>query len=687
MEGFSAPDRGAGGMNALSFLTRNPESLVPALFDVVTKTQISGPIFILNLVVSVFVVLFFLATAAKRLIDTGNTGRPDGDGGLAWWIFRFVFGALLVTPAPDYSLGQRAVIGVALAGSGFADRIAVALGPARDAMRPNTSSSAALTPLAVSAASAQGGTVIARLFQMRWCQWHLNHEVDRAVIPAPTVKTTFDGTTIWQFGGLMRRGQNVPDACGSLSLPMPADSRADASWLDRQYKNFSDVSQTIIDAHVRALTVAANKTAQIVSTYPTTPGSPNLEIDQQNAWRGRVREQARELAREYDAAVIAAGGGLAQQQQHSAQAQANQLDPRWGWVRYGLDFHRRATSATAVVNALSWIPTFSEPRLNDSAAQSWRMMGEYMTQDMRAAGLLPAVPASSGSSSGFDIASLIGVTQLRAAMNIFSTPTADVFEVAGIVGPVLTNISSAALLSYAAVSAFAPGIGSFVSLLFGTMLAIGQTLSLALPMAPLVAWVFLVLSWFYAALALLIALPFSAITLARDDEPALWSQSVSPLVGHFLQLLCLPALITIGMTLITPILQFGWFLISTAVMPIAQAGMTGSALGVAFGALFAALFVISTLISLVYFSVSKVSGIAQLVTQKLAFLSARAMNLSSGERISGGENTSSAPIGGGTRAAAPAPGANPTPGIASGPGSGMTNPQSHVAASVPQPKK
>lgn len=698
MEGFAAPDRSAGATNALSFLTKNPESLVPALLDAITKTQLSSAIFVVNLVIAVLVVYFFMATALKRAIDTGNTGRPDGDGGLAWWAFRFLFGALLVVPLPDYSLGQRAVVGAALAGSGFADRIAIAAGPARDAMRASlvsltgTSGNQQNTALAIAAASPEGAATVAKLFEIRWCQLHLSQALggnSNVLIAAPTPRRGLDGTQFWDFATEKLDPRVSPDACGSVSLPLSAEDKAEAGAIARAFRNYSDVSQTILIGHQNAILTAANDAATVIAAFPIHTRDAHLQDESVTAWRSRVRAEAQRIAAEYDRTVIAAGGGVSRAAEQPRQAAANEMDARWGWINYGLNYHRRASVATDTINALSWQPRISGPRVNENVVPKFRQMADFVSQDMRAAGLVPPIPTADSSGS-FDLASYIGVDKLRAALQIFSNPSADVFEVAGLAGPILTNIATAALAAYAAASYFVPGLGSFVSIVFGTLLAVGQTLQLALPLAPLVAWMFLVVGWLAQVLLFFVALPFCAIALARDDEPGFWSPSVTPLIGRFVNVLLLPTLLVIGISLLTPLLQLGWTILALAIRPIAQASTGGSVLGAAFSVMFAALFVVSTLVSLVYFAVSRIGSVANLATEMLSFLHRSSGSVTTGERIFGGENTSSAPVGGGGKSAAPQPGAGAGQGAGGGiekAGAGITNPKNHVAASVPGPKK
>lgn len=685
MEGYTAPDR-SGGDTSLRFLAENPDSLVKNLFLAVTDSQITSAILSVNLVLASIVVFFVIGTFAKRLIETGTSGFVDRDGGLSWWSFRVLVAMILVLPAPDLSLGQRAVIGAALAGSGFADRISIAAGPARDAIRARlTNAPGGIAPgtsaIQIAAPSAQGAAIVAKIVEMRWCQFNLSGNMREGMfVPAVVERRSWRGARIWDFGPGRPHGNYTPDACGSIEMPMSAEAKANATRVGAALRAYSDIPQKILDAHERALADVIAKTGEFFITFPHhTRDYVRLTNEETVQWRVRFRDRTQQWAREYDQTVISAGGGTSTNVEQPRGATV-ELDPRWGWIRYGLVYHRRAQVAAETINALAWVPTTSSPNITARDMGDWGKFLHIAADDMRAAGLVPATPTES---SGFDFASLIGVAQLRAALAMFSNPSADVFEVAGTAGPILTNIATAGLTAYAAASFVVPGIGSFVSLIFGTLLLTGQTLSLVLPLAPLVAWLFLILGWFSQVLVLLIALPFSAIAAAKDDEAGLWTSSIAPLAGRLVTLLFLPALLVLGLTLVTPILQFGWLLLSLAIRPVAEASVSGSALGLIFGVLFAAFFIIATLTSLIYFAISRVGSIAQLAEQIVGLVQ-RSSGLSVGERVTGGENTGSAPVANARVAAAPPP--PPGPPGAGSPGSALGAGKQTIAASVPTRK-
>lgn len=697
-EGIAPQTKSGGVLDALQFLTPSDKSLVGSLLADVQSTQISSGIFTLNLVAFSIAACFFIPRLYSRLLMSGNTGELDADKSLAAWANKCLIAFILATPAPDFSIGQRLVIFLTSAGSALGDRIAVEVGSPHDALRLNlrygaTSSASTPTPPAAKI-SPEGAAIVARIFEARWCQLHLinstKSEPGRPTsLPPPVETTRFDGSSVLQFGtgdGANATGGIAADICGSLTLPLPKETREEAKGLVASAKlliqNVSDVSRPILTAHRAAIETASTTAAIAVLQYPISTRDAHLVNADVAAARGKMRDASVAIAREYDKTVSAAGGATTRAAQAQTPAgSANALDVRWGWIRFGLDFHRRAASATATATALSWIPSFTPASLTDQLNPKWKQNFGFMQDDLRAAGLIPTVPPSAlgqaTSGSGFDIASLVGADKIINAMQIFSDPYADTFEVAGLVGPVFTQIASAGLAAYAVVSAAIPGIGSFVSFVLGTMLTVGQILSVVLPLAPLVGWLMLILGWFVLVITTLIAVPLASIALVRDDSSDLLGGAMTPLISKTLTLVLLPTLLVLGVTLITPTLQLAWLVLATAIMPTATAVQQGSALGVVFGGVIAALFVISIVVSTVYYAVTKIAAVPNAVNEFLQAQSEKSPGV--GERISGNEHISSTPALG--RAGAPS-GKTPTPGSSGGGGAGGNT----VAASVPPPR-
>jgi hypothetical protein len=662
-EGIAPQAQTSGVLDALRFLAPNSESLVGSLLADVQSTQISSGIFTLNLVAFSIAACFFIPRLYSRLLTTGSTGELDSDKSLAVWATKCLIAFILVTPIPDFSVGQRLVIFLTSAGSALADRISVAVGSPRDALRLNLrfgAAASATTPTTPAAAiSPEGATIVARIFEARWCQLHLvsaqqNQTGGRPqALPAPTEIVRFDGSTILQFGAGdagQATGGLAQDICGSLTLPLPAETRAEATTMLQKaallIQNVSDVSRPILDAHRQAILAASTAAALAVLQYPISTRDSHLADASVATARGKIRDAAVVAARAYDTTVSAAGGAVTRAGQQQVPAgNANTLDVRWGWVRYGLDFHKRAASVTASATALSWTPNFSPPAITDQLAPSWKQSYSYMQDDLRTAGLIQIVPPSAlgkdTSGSGFDIAALVGADKIVGAMRIFSDPHADIFEVAGLVGPIFTQIGSVGLATYAVVSAAIPGIGSFMSTLLGTMITIGQILSVVLPMAPLVGWLMLIIGWFVLIVTTLIAVPLASIALVRDDGADLLGGAMTPLISKILTLIFLPALLVLGVTLITPILQIAWLVLASAVMPSATAAQQGSALGVVLGGVISALFVISTVVSIVYFSITKIAAVPAAVNEFLQANGEKPPGV--GERVTGSEQISSTP--------------------------------------------
>jgi hypothetical protein len=699
-EGIAPQQQSSGALDALQFFKPNETSLVGSLLSDIQSTQISSAMFVLNLVAFAIALCIFVPKLWARAVVVGGTGEIDSDRATSAWAIKCWLAILLVTPVPDFSVGQRLVIFLTSAGSALGDRIAVATGPARDSMRLRLQQYGAArsgtTPAEPTASiSPEGSTITARIFEFRWCQLHVvsaqqNQSGGRpTTLPAPTEIKRFDGTTVLRFGAGdagSSIGGIAEDICGSVSLPLPAETRAKATTTLQKVallvQNVSDVSRPILDAHRVAIDAASTAAAVAVLSYPISVRDAHRADATVAEARGRMRDAAVAAARAYDKTVSAAGGAaLRAGQKQTPAGTANALDIRWGWINFGLDFHQRAAAVTAAAAALSWVPQFSPPSITDQLAPAWKQNYSFMQDDLRSAGLIPIVPPSAlgkdTSGSGFDIAALVGADKIIGAMRIFGDPSADVFEVAALVGPMFSQIASVGLVTYAVVSAAIPGVGSFLSMLLGTMLLIGQTLSVVVPMAPLLGWLMLILGWFVLVVTTIFAISFASIALIRDDSPDLLGGAVTPLISKILTLLFLPALLVLGMTLITPILQLAWLILASSIMPIAVAAQQGSALGVVLGGVIAALFVISTVVSLVYYSITKIAAVPAAVAEFMQAHGEKTPGV--GERVTGSEQISSTPAL--SRAGSP-PGKPPTPGSGGGNGGGGNI----VAGSVPPPR-
>jgi hypothetical protein len=701
MEGIAAPEQ-SSKLAALQFLAVRAESLVPSLFDALRATQITSVVLTLNLVLIALTMIALFYTAYNRALRAAATGQADGQKSTSYWAIRVWLAVTMLIPAPDFSLAQKFVFFIANSSSGFADRLAVAAGDPRNTMRINlrfagNQTSPDGTPGAATAQpliSPESGRIVAAILESQWCQVWLTKTIaepnSTLEIPPPVETVSWDGTSKIVFGVAQKYNQNgrIPsDVCGSLSLPLPIEAKAEAAQAGTvanfasRFQNISQLPRAILQAHRAAIVSTLNRGAAVAAMYPTTPGSPHLLDETFNATRQKIRDQAVALASEYHKIVVAAGGGTTTRPgSFSTAGSADKLDPRWGWIRFGFDIHKRSQNVVEGVNSLTWTPSVTSPSFSGITPPVRTTNYGVFAEELRAAGLTKTFspPASDSGSSGgksFDISTIVDFNKISAALQSLDDPHADVFEVGAVVGTVFQQVASAGLVAYGVVSYFAPGIGSFVSMFLGTMMAGGMALAVGLPLAPLVGWLFLILGWLASVIYLVFSVTFSSIALVRDESDSLWSGALGKIIARLTVLLFMPTLLVVGMIVFQFLLQTGWYFASSAIAGVAKSALTGSVIAIALGGIIAAFFLFAIMTSIVYFAVSKIGALQSAAAD---YLDERvSASAGTGERISGGEHIkSSGALPSLGKAAAPS--SPPT-----APGAPAQSPANFVSQSVP----
>jgi hypothetical protein len=708
-EGYSAPATG-GKLQALQFFALKGDAAVVALIDSLTTTPVEAAVQLVN--VAVFALFAILAGIKffNFVYRAGASGDAEWDA-VGAWATRVCVALLIVAPiSGTWTGGQLAVFYLAKAGSAFADRVANAAGPAREAMRPASRVGAnGVVTARVPGVAPQAGEIVATVLQARWCQnWLARTIGPQATIPDPTIETRADGLRVYVFGPPTAYAEahstvDVPrDVCGMVSLPSGGTvSAAPEVVLDPNgfgMPQFVDAtvaggppapSTPILEAHRIALDRAVTEAAAVVSNFNLSANGKLVTVPDDLKYvneapriRAALRAGAQKLALEYTRTVMAAGGGTKSEVKARP---SSELDGAWGWIKYGMDFHARAAGAVEASAALTWTPTSTSPNIARMQPAPPTSYYAVLADELRSAGLLPAMPSSptanaSAGGGGFTdaIVKFFDVGRLLTMFAGFEDPAADPFEVAAATGPVMVGVGMAGLTAYSAISAAVPGPGTFVSIIAGTLIGLGQVLSIAVPAAPLTGWLMLVLGWFASVVSLAVTVTFIAFSMVRDDAPEMLSQSILAIFGRVLLLLFAPALLVLGMTLITPIMQLAWLLLSIGIMPVMRAAASGSIVTMFFASIFAALFIVTVLISVVYFAVSRITSLLN-DAEKLATETV-GRSLGVGEKIEGDERVNSANIGScGSRGSSGGGGAAP----AAAPAAAKPDASKNIAANVP----
>jgi len=682
MEGYTAPQQ-SSKLEGLQFLAIRAESLVPSLFDALRQTQISSVVQTLNIVVTSLAMIALFYSVLNRSARAGATGQADGQKSISLFAIRAWIATAILIPAPDFSLGQRLVFFVANSGSGFADRISVAAGNARETMRVSlrfggnqttangTSASASAQPLI----SPESGRITAAILESQWCQVWLTRSIAEPnagyEIPPPSENVSWDGTSKIIFGvheKYNKYGRIPADVCGTISLPLPTEQKGEdkaaggLTALVSSVKNYSQLPRTILQAHRNAIAFVANRGAAIAAHYPTTPGSPHIIDDSFQATRLKIRDEAVALAREYHKIVVTAGGGTtARPGSFSTAGGADKLDSRWGWIRFGFDVHKRSQSIVEGANALTWTPSISPPSFSGLNPPIRTTNYSIFNDELRSAGLVKTAsqPVAETGSAGraFDLSTIVDFNKISAALGALDDPHSDVFEVAALVGVVFHQVGTAASVAYGAISYFAPGVGSMITPLIWTLIGGGLVLSVGLPLAPLVGWLFLILGWLASVLYLVFSISFSSIGLVRDESDSFWTGALGKIIARLTVLLFVPAMLVIGMTFFQLLLQVGWYFASSAIAGVAKASLTGSVIAIALGGVIAALFLFAVMSSIVYFAVAKIGSLqiaaADYLDERIG------SSVGTGERVTGGEHVKGGSLPSLSKSGAP-PSAPPT---------------------------
>lgn len=632
-------------MNWLNqFFMGTGNGFVSTLFVDILSSPIGSVIYYLNIVISIISIFFICQQVVSRALRAGEDGRLPGATALAIRLSIIPLFCVPVAAGGKLSLAQLATLKMAEAGSNFGDFIFSKMPLIGEAIPLSFASSTSSTPR-IPYISSDSAVIVGKIYSLRYCQFRLAWLDLAYAIPAPTISKTIAGTQIIQFGGPHQ--MRLPaDACGTISLPPSAAEIAD-DRIAKAVNAFSSnrVTDAILNSHRTAITMAIADAGSVLRN-----ANPHVGLADAGLWT-QIAMQIRASAAQYESAVASAGGAVFVKNDGSNGDAI--LDQEFGWLRAGFTLSARSSQIVGRVAAFTWRPTIDV----QDASRIYPLTfspDQYQSLDRQFLNALQSAGAAKtpqgASASGLSLESFLGVGEIRAAAELLTNPHANVFEVAASVGPLLTASAAIGLAAYAAVSAVLPGVGTFISVVLGTLALAGQGLTIVVQMAPAIAWLFLLLGWFVGILLLFVSVSFYAIPISRENGDELFlSGKLSEIFGRAIIVLLTPALLVIGLALVLPVINVGWFFIVKAISPAVKAAASESVIASAISMILIVLFIVTLISSLIYFAILKVAGVAKFIVEILETRESSA--LSAGERISGGETVSTTPgmMGGGAR--------------------------------------
>lgn len=643
-------------MSWLNQFFNSSNGFVSRLIADILASRIGDALLYINIMISIICVFFVCQQFIARVLQAGEDGRIRGSNAFA---IRLAILPMLCAPVAEngkLSLAQLAVLKTAEKASSFGDFIYLKLNPISEVITISLSSSPSSnsTP-AFSYVSADAATTIGKVFSLLFCQYRLTWMDYAYTLPTPTRVKSISGSQVIQFGAPAQLRLPV-DVCGSITLPPTTAELAD-SGIARALNTFSSnrVADSILQTHRDSINSAIDNAGRILAT-----AHPYRGVVDDSLWQ-RIAGQMRAAATQYESAIAAAGGVVYVKNDGTTTDQGLD-DNSFGWLNAGFTLTTRSSQIGGRISALTWRPQIDTQNVNrvyplTFAPDLYRHLDQDFSNALQQAGLLKT--PRSASAGGMSIETFLGVGEVRAAADLLTNPSANVWEVAGTVGPLLTAAAVAGLAAYASVSALIPGVGTFISVALGTMMLAGQSLTIIVQIAPAIAWMFLLLGWFASLFVLFVSGSFYAIALAKDDTDQIFlSGKVPEIFGRIVTVLFTPALLVIGLALIIPVVNLGWFFIVKAISPAVTAAASESAISAAISLIILVLVIVSLISALIYFSLSKIANSPKFLTE---ILGGHDVSLSAGERVSGSETVSSSPImgpGGGARQQAPGAGQN-----------------------------
>ncbi len=622
-------------MNSLNqFIANTDADFTRVLLLDILGSPLADALRYLNILIALIALLFICKQIVSRALRAGEDGRIHGSNALA---IRLAVIPLFCYPAVEngkLSIGQAAVIQIAIAGSNVADFIYSKMPPIAEAIPLSFSSRGvgnSNTPFQY--ISSDAASVIGKIYQLRFCQYRLVWLDYDYQIPTPTILTKWDGTQIIQFGAPSQ--MKLPaDACGSISLP-PTSDELNSSRFARALNSFSSsnkVPDAILSAHRKAIFEFVDTAGNVIRNADPHRGpiNPNLWIP--------IANQMRADAASYQSSIANAGGAVFS----SKSGESSELDQKLGWMRAGFTLPVRSSQIAGRISALTWRPTIT---VQDAAKvyplrfaqDTYSGVDRQFNNALQSAGLT-VIPKSTAA-DGMSVESFLGVNEVRAAAELFTNPYSSVFEVSASVGPLLTAAAVSGIAAYGAVSVFLPGLSSFIGDTMTMLAKAGQALTILIPLAPCIGWLFFVISWVVGIVVLFYSIGFYAIAISKDENDQLFlNDKLAEIFAQAVTLFFTPTLLLLGLALSLIPINLGWFFIVSILSPSIRSLASESVLTSAISLIIIAFISVSMISSLVYFSLSKVGGVAKSLAE---ILSSRVGNLSAGERITGGENMSS----------------------------------------------
>lgn len=637
-------------MNSLNqFFNGSSDGFVSTFFSNVLSSPIGDVFQYFNIALSIFSIFVIGKQIAARALAAGETAKVTGTTALA---IRLAILPIFCVPTIEgkLSIAQASVLKVATAGSHFGDFIYSKIPNISDAVSVSLSfSSSSSKPEKFKYVSTDISELTGKIYSLRYCQFRLSWLDTQYSVPPVTSKTVA-GATVLRFGGPSQ--QRVPaDICGSITLPLSLNDPENGfmSRIGNAVFSFSNsVADEILDAHKLAIQTAIGQAdVALRQAFP-----PN-EIWTPERWAQLINAM-QTTAADYQSKISSAGGVVFAD--GDSKSKSTILDPRFGWLGAGFSLTARSNQVAGRVSALTWRPAVSVHNVErvyplTNFPPAYQNVDLQFNYSLQTAGLTKV--ATGAAAGGMGLETFLNGGDIRAAVEMISNPYSDVFDVSAAVGPLLTASAAAGLAGYAAVSAFIPGIGTFVSLALGTLALAGQGLTVVIPLAPAIAWLFIILSWFSSVLILFSVVSFYAVSLAIEETENPLSGKVAELLARALVVIFTPALLIVGLALILPAIKIGWFFVISAITPAVRNVASESVVASAISLILVVLIVISLISSIVYFSLSKVASLAKSAAEILQ--STGGSFLSVGERVTGGESVSAASGQGGGGARQPGP--------------------------------
>jgi hypothetical protein len=672
-------------MNSLNqFFAGSGQGFANTIFANIISSPIGDAFQYFNIVLSIFSIFVIGKQIAARALATGETAKATGMTALA---IRLAILPLFCVPAVGgkLSIAQAGVLKVAEYGSNFGDFIYSKIPNLRDSISVSFFPSSSNSTAAKLNYSADVAELVGKIYKLRYCQYRLSWLNFDYSVP-PVTSRVVAGATVLNFGGPAQ--QRTPaNICGSITLPLSLNDPENGfmSRIGNAVFSFSNsVADEILDAHKLAIQTAIGQ-----ADVALRQAFPQNEIWTPERWTQLINAM-QTTAADYQSKIFSAGGVVFAD--GDSKSKSTILDPRFGWLGAGFSLTARSNQVAGRVSALTWRPAVSVHNVErvyplTNFPPVYQNVDLQFNYSLQVAGLTKV--ATGAAAGGMGLETFLNGGDIRAAIEMMSNPYSDVFDVSASVGPLLTASAAAGLAAYAAVSVFIPGIGSFVSIALGTLAIAGQSLTVVIPLAPAIAWLFIILGWFSNVLILFCVVSFYAVSLASDETENPLSGKVAELLARALIVIFTPALLIVGLALILPAIKIGWFFVVSSIAPAVQNATSESVVASAISLILVVLIVVSLISLIVYFSLAKVASLAKSAAEILE--STGGGSLSVGERVTGGESVSAAPgpVGSGARLPSPqgTPGAlrlggqtSPLAGTNGGTPGGIDRNAGHVSA-------